>query len=105
MASQFVQRFVTNEGFYHTELPPHIPRVRAADRDKVLSFLEQTRAEQEDFEAVEMGSSSNEKNEAVKIPGVPNPTTSVLQKAVEPAAADAEAEAGVARNESIETAQ
>ena len=39
--------------YYLPDLPPHIPRVRPADRERVLNYLDQTRAEHEAFEAAE----------------------------------------------------
>ena len=53
MSNEFSRNYF-NRGVYHQELPPHLPRVRPADRDKVLSFLEQTRSEQRLFEANEI---------------------------------------------------
>jgi len=58
MSIEFTQKHI-HHGAYYPELPPHIPRVRVADRARVLTFLEQTRAEQELFESTEMSTVVN----------------------------------------------
>ena len=59
MATEFAQNNLLHD-FCDKDLPPHIPRVRPADRERVLTFIEQTRAELEEFEAAEMSTTTDD---------------------------------------------